>query len=87
MPEFDLFIFFRTTLVIFLAIYSALILSSTVWRLTTLFTGDDPKKQMLRLYVSHQLLTIRLKPVRGELLQIVFWFLILVCLWRLHRLI
>jgi hypothetical protein len=67
MAEFDLFILFRMTLVVFLTVYSALTLSSGIWRLVTLFSGSDPQKQMLRLYASHQLLTIRLAPVRGEL--------------------
>lgn len=87
MPEFDLFIFFRTTLVIFLTIYSLLLLSSTVWRLTALLSGSDPRKQMLRLYVSYQLLAIRLGPARGELAQIAFWLLMLGSLWWLHTLI
>ena len=87
MPEFDLFIFFRTTLLVFLTVYSVLLLGSSVWRVMVLFTGSDPAKEMLRLYVSYQLLTIRLKPVRGELAQIAFWLLVLASLWRLHALI
>ena len=87
MAEFDLFIFFRTTLVIFLTTYAALMLGSIVHRLVSLFGGEDPKKQTLRLYVSYQLLAIRLTPVRGELLQIALWLTLLVCIWRLHSLI
>ena len=87
MPEVDLFILFRTMLFVFLGVYSLLLLASTIWRLVALFAGSDPSKQMLRLYVSHQLLTIRFKPVWGELLQIAFWLAILVGLWRLHTLI
>jgi len=87
MAEFDLFIFFRTMLVTFLTIYALLVLSSTLWRLTRLFSGEQPDKQILRLYMSYQMLTIRLEPVHGELLQIGFWLLILLCLWWLHTLI
>ena len=87
MAEFDLFIFFRTTLVIFLTTYAALMLGSVVGRLVSLFGGEDPQKQSLRLYVSYQLLTIRLTPVRGELLQIALWLALLVGIWRLHALI
>lgn len=87
MAEFDLFIFFRTTLVIFLTTYALLVLGSTVWRLKRLFAGDDPSRQMLRLYVSYQMLTIRLAPLRAELVQIGFWSLVLVCVWWLHRLV
>ena len=87
MSEFDLFIFFRATLFVFLAVYSVLLLGTSVWRLTALFSGSDPTKRMLRLYVSYQLLTIRLKPLRGELAQIAFWLAALACLWWLHTLI
>ena len=87
MPEFDLFTFFRTTLFIFLGLYSALLLVSTVWRLRALLSGSDSGKQMLRLYVSYQLLTIRLRPLRGELVQIAFWLTMLGVLWWLHTLI
>jgi len=87
MAGFDLFIFFRTALFLFLAVYSLLLLGSSIWRLRVLFAGSDPAKRMLRLYVSYQLLTIRLKPLRGELGQIALWSALLACLWWLHTLI
>ena len=87
MPELELFTFFRTTLFFFLAVYSILLLSTSIWRLTALFSGGDPRKQVLRLYVSYQLLTIRLRPIRGELIQIAFWLMVLGSLWWLHTLI
>jgi hypothetical protein len=87
MPELDLFAFFRSTLVVFLTIYSLLLLSSGIWRLVGLFRGSDQSKQMLRLYVSYQMLTIRLAPLRGELIQIAFWLALLALLSWLHTLI
>jgi hypothetical protein len=87
MAEFDPFIFFRELLVTFLTIYTLLVLTSTIWRLKRLFAGEQPDKQILRLYVSYQMLTIRLAPLRGELLQIGFWLVILLCVWWLHTLI
>ncbi|MFQ6048800.1 MAG: hypothetical protein ACE5K7_05500 [Phycisphaerae bacterium] len=87
MSKFDPFIFFRTALFVFLAIYSVLSLGSTVWRLKGLFAGGQATKRMLRLYVSYQLLTIRLRPARSELAQIVFCLMLLSVLWWLHRLI
>lgn len=87
MPEFDLFLFFRSTLVVFFTIYSVLLLSSGIWRLVVLLRGSDQTRQMLRLYLSYQLLTIGPKPVRGELVQIAFWLLILGALGWSHRLI
>lgn len=82
--EFDLFIFFRMMLFVFLTIYTVLMLLGWVRRLIELFSGDDPRKEMLRLYVSYQLLAIRIAPVRGELIQIVFWLAVLALIWRLH---
>ena len=87
MGDFDVFIFFRTMLVTFLTIYALLTLSSTLWRLKGLFAGEHTDKQMLRLYVSYQMLTIRLEPLRSELLQIGLWLLILLYVWWLHTLI
>jgi hypothetical protein len=84
MADFDLFILFRSALVIFATIYSVLLTVSGMWRLVRVFAGADPKKQMLRLYLSYQLLTIRLAPVRSELIQIALWLTLLVGIWRLH---
>jgi hypothetical protein len=85
--EFDLFIFFRMTLFVFVGIYSILMLLSTIRRLIALLAGDDPRKNMLRLYVSYNLLTIRIAPLRGELIQIAFWSAGLLLVWWLHTLI
>lgn len=87
MVEFDLFIFFRAILVVFLTTYTLLMLGGLVRRLIAILSGTDPQKEMLRIYVSYQLLTLRLTPLRGELLQIALWLLLLVGIWRLHALI
>ncbi len=87
MLDFDLFILFRMLLVVFLTIYTVLTLISAGWRIYDLFTGDDPSKRMLRLYVSYHLVTIRLAPVRDELCQTTGWLLLLLGLWWLHSLI
>lgn len=87
MPDIDLFILFRTLLFVFLTIYAVLTLASTIARVWALFAGADSARQVLRLYVSYQLLTIQLKPVRGELAQMAFWAMMLGVLWWLHTLI
>jgi hypothetical protein len=84
MPELDLFILFRTLLFIFLTIYSILLMVSGLWQVRALLRGDDPTHDMLRVYVSYQLLTIRIKPLRGELARIAFWVAMLGVLWWLH---
>ena len=85
--EFDLFTFFRMTLFVFLGIYTTLMLLSTIRRAIVLFSGDDPRKELLRLYVSYHFLTIGVAPLRNELIQIAFWLAVLLLVWRLHALI
>jgi len=87
MGEFSLFEFYRTALFVFLTIYYVLALLSGLARVIRLLSGDDPSKQMFRLYVSYSLLTIRLAPLRGELVQIGGWLAGLIVLWWLHTLI
>jgi hypothetical protein len=85
MAEVDLFILFRTALFVFLTTYAVLVLISLAWRLRELLGGADQRRQTMRLYVSYQLATIRVKPLRGELVQIGFWLAALGILWWLHR--
>lgn len=85
--EFDFFLFFRMTLFVFLTIYTALMLLSGIRRLIALLGGEEPQKDLLRLYVSYHLLTIQLAPIRGELIQIACWLAVLLLVWRLHALI
>jgi len=87
MPEIDLFIAFRTMLFVFLTIYTVLMLVGTIRHLWSLFIGADPTREIMRVYLTYQLLTIRTKPVRGELAQMAFWAMILGVLWWLHTLI
>lgn len=85
--EFDLFTFFRTTLFVFLTIYAALTLLSASRRTIHLLGGADPRKDLLRLYVSYHLVTIRLAPLRAELIQISLWLVLLLLISRFHALI
>jgi hypothetical protein len=87
MPDFDLFTFFRSALFLFLGVYSLLLLLSTIGRLHALLSGSDARKQMLRVYLSYQVLTIHVKPFAGELAQIAGWLIVLGMLWWLHRLV
>ncbi|MBU0637417.1 MAG: hypothetical protein KKB50_01025 [Planctomycetes bacterium] len=84
MAEFDLFVFFRTTLFMFLAIYTLLAGAGTIWRVTRALRGDDPRNRLLRLYLSYQLASVRLRPLSGELLMIAVWALALCSIWWLH---
>ena len=82
--ELDLFTVFRSTLFLFLAIYAALTLLSAVWRVRRVLAGTDPGKRLLRTYMAYQVVTVRLRPLAGELLQIGFWSALLVVIWWLH---
>jgi hypothetical protein len=82
--ELDPFKVFRSTLFLFLAIYGVLTLWSAAWRVRRLLAGTDPGKRLLRTYLAYQVVTVRLRPVGGELLQIGFWLALLVIIWWLH---
>lgn len=84
MHELDPFATFRTTLFIALAVYTVVTTATTVWRVTVLLRGNDPRKRLLREYLSYQLVSFRLQPLAGELLQMAFWCTILLLLWWLH---
>jgi hypothetical protein len=78
------FYWFRTALFVGLAAYYVLTLAGTVWHVAVLLYGSDPHRRLLRLYLSYQLLSFRLRPLASELLQIVLWSAILVLIWWLH---
>ena len=84
MPRTDPFAVYRTTLFVALAVYTVLTTAGTAWRVTVLLRGNDPQRRLLRAYLSYQLVSFRLRPLAGELLQIAFWCTILLCLWWLH---
>lgn len=84
MWEFDLFYLFRMMLVVFLTTYAALLTAATLWQLARILRGDDPRRRLLRVYLSYQLLAVRARPLAGELLQIAALAIILIILWRLH---
>lgn len=80
----DPFILFRSLLFVALAAYFVITTTATVVRVTAVLAGSDPRKRLLRAYLSYQLASIRLGPLADELLQIAFWVTILVVLWWLH---
>jgi len=85
MPDLDPFVFFRTMLIVALSIYCGLMGVGTLVRLRTLLAGDEPSRRLARLYLSYQLVTIRIRPLAGELVQIGIWTAVLIALWRLHE--
>ncbi len=87
MDGFDLFAFYRTTLFLFLGTYTLLLTISSVWQVVRLLAGPERHKEFLRTYVSYQLLTMRIRPVRGELLQIAALVALLGVVGYLHTLV
>lgn len=87
MSQLDPFYLFRTMLFVGLSVYYILATSVTIWRLVTLLRGRDRAHRLLRTVVSYQLVTIRLRPLAGELVQIGFLIVVLVVLWWAHGLV
>ncbi len=80
----DPFVLYRSVLFAALAVYTGLTTGIGAWRVAMLLRGDDPQKRLLRLYLSYQLVSVRVRPLMGELWQIALWCLVLLLIWWLH---
>jgi hypothetical protein len=80
----DPFVMFRTALFIALAAYYVISTVTMITRGVVLLAGTDPRKRLLRTYLSYLLVTIRLRPLAGELLQIAVWTAVLLLLYGMH---
>jgi len=69
-PDLDPFEFYRTLLFVFLGIYFVVTTAYSVVRIVDLVRGDHPSKRLLRTYLGYQIVSIRLRPLAGELVQI-----------------
>ncbi|MBW7904155.1 MAG: hypothetical protein LC135_13545 [Phycisphaerae bacterium] len=83
----DPFILFRGLLVTLLTVYATLALVTGAVQFWRLISGEDRHKRLLRTYLGYQLLSLRLRPVAGELTQIAAWTILLIIVWRLHHLV
>ncbi|MGD8451845.1 MAG: hypothetical protein PVJ57_08505 [Phycisphaerae bacterium] len=86
MNEIDPFAIFRNVLFVAVAVYTLVTMAGTVTRVVVILSGHDPHKKLLRACVSYQLVTIRIRPLVGELLEIALWLAVLVGIWQLHAL-
>ena len=80
----DPFAVFRTTLFCALAVYTVVTAVGTIGRVVVVLRGNDPEKRLLRAYLSYQVLSIRIRPLAGELWEIGFWVAVLLGIWWLH---
>jgi hypothetical protein len=87
MTELDPFNVFRTALFLGVGAYTVLTTLGTIWRVVGLLRGRDPRKRLLRSYLSYQLATVSLRPLAGELAEIACWLAALIGIWRLHDLV
>ena len=87
MADFDPFAFYRTLLFVFLSVYTVLTLVSGALRLWALLRGQSTTKRFVRLYLSYQLVSIRVRTFWRELLQIGLLLAMLVGIAALHRMV
>lgn len=80
----DPFVVYRTTLFIALTAYYVLTTTVAAVRVAELLRGTDPRRRLLRVYLSYQLATIRVRPLASELIQILLLSGLLVLIWQLH---
>lgn len=85
MGDFDPFELFRTTLFIAVTLYTLAGVPMTVMIVRKVLRGAAMPQQMLRAYVIWLLLTVRWRPLRGELIQIALWGGVVLMLWQCHR--
>lgn len=84
MLEFDPFDLFRTLLFIVLTAYYVVVTAWTAWWLVDLLRGDDPQRRMIRNIITYQLVTFRVRPLAGELIQIGILAVLLLLLYWMH---
>ena len=87
MTDFDPFAFYRTLLFVFLGVYTLLTLVTGAMRLWRLLSGQGTARRLLRLYLSYQLVSVRLRVFWRELLQIGLLVGMLVAIAALHRMV
>lgn len=81
----DPFAVFRTALFIGLTVYYAVDMTLFTVRGLGLITGDDPRRRLVRAYLSYLLVTVRIGPLAGELRDIAVWTLVLLLLYGMHK--
>lgn len=82
--EFDLFIFFRWWLSLVCLIYAGILSIRSLLGWIDYLGQPDRARTMLRHYVIVQLLRLRVRRFRAELLRIAAWSMVLMLLIRAH---
>jgi hypothetical protein len=79
--DFDLFVIFTNAIFVAVTVYYALWTVTMIRWTQQILSGGDPGRRLLRLYLSYHLITIDLRPLRNELLQLAAWMCVLVMLF------
>ena len=80
---FDIYFFFSVLFTLFIWTYTILCWIDSARTVQKLLSGTDHGHRLMRLYLSHLLVTVRVRPLAGELLQIGLWVVILGALYWL----
>lgn len=82
--QFDLFYFFRWWLTIVCFVYALILTGRSLWGWIEFLSRPDRPVTVLRHYVIVQLLRLRVRRFRGELVRITAWTAALVLVIRAH---
>lgn len=83
--ELDPFNAFRTAIFVGVGAYTLASLTGTAVHVAAFLRRDDAATRFVRRYLSYQLVTIRLRPLAGELIQIALLAAGLAAIWWAHR--
>jgi hypothetical protein len=65
----DPFLIFRTCIFVAVGVYTGLTMLGTIFKMVQILSGTDPRKRLLRTYLSYQLLAIRIRPLAASIVQ------------------
>ena len=83
----DFFGVYCLTLYAGIIVYTVVSVGLTAVETTALLRGNEAHRRLLRTYLLYLLVSVRLRPLAGELAQIVLLAALLLGLWWLHTLV
>lgn len=83
----DFFGVYCLTLYAGIIVYTVVAMGLTAVETAALLRGDEPQRRLLRSYLLYLLVSVRLRPLAGELIQVALLAAALGALWWLHGLV